>query len=237
MIPGRASRTKRDGAITSITLHYNGPAVAGAGKPARELRHIIELDVRDHQQRIGADSLMYHFVVLSDGAIYQTRDYDLIAWHCRDRIGNNHSLAVHLPIGGAQRPTRRQWDATAALFEALIEDYELDGRSAVKAHREWTDTECPGPVLIQRLQAWRGDAGRSSGGFFRVRRGVSAARVRTGPGRSFPVALDGKARMWPGDLLDADGVVNGEPIAGDRRWVHRRDGLGYVHGSLLTPAR
>jgi hypothetical protein len=54
---------------------------------------------------------------------------------------------------------------------------------------------------------------------------------------AFPVALDGNARMWPGDLLDADSVVDGEPIAGDRRWVHRRDGLGYVHASLLIPAR
>jgi N-acetylmuramoyl-L-alanine amidase len=237
VIAGRASRTKRDGPVTSITLHYNGPAVASAGKPARELRHIIEVDVPDHQQRIGADSLMYHLVVLSDGSIYQTRDYDLIAWHCRDRVGNNQSLAIHLPIGGAQRPTQRQWHATIALFEALVDDYALEGRSAVRGHREWTDTECPGPLLIELLRTWRGGSSRSSGGFFRVRRDVSAARVRTGPGRSFPVALDGKARMWPGDLLDADVVVDGEAIAGDRRWVHRRDGLGYVHASLLTRPR
>ena len=244
VIDGRASRARRDGAVTSLTLHYNGPAVAGAGRPERELRQIVEIDVPNHQQRIGADSLMYHLVVLSDGSIYQTRAFDLIAWHCRNRVGNHHSLAIHLPVGGAQRATPRQWDATVALFDALIEDYGLEGPEIVKGHREWAETECPGPLLMSRLRAWRGGsapaadvAPRPTSGFFRVRRDVSAARVRTGPGRDFPIALDGKACMWPGDLLDADDVVAGEAIAGDPRWMHRRDGLGFVHASLLTVTR
>jgi hypothetical protein len=242
VIPDCASRVKREGVVTSVTLHYNGPAVSGAGTPERELRQIVNIDVPNHQQRIGADSLMYHLVVLSDGSIHQTRDYDLIAWHCRNREGNHHSLAIHLPVGGAQRPTARQWDATVGLFEALIEDYDLEGRSVVKGHREWSATECPGPILMERLRAWRGAAddqspAPSGGGFYRVRRDVSAARIRTGPGRDFPVALNGLARMWPGDLLEADKVVEGETIAGDRRWVHRRDGLGYVHVSLVSPVR
>jgi N-acetylmuramoyl-L-alanine amidase len=242
IIPGVPSRAQRQGAVTSLTLHYNGPAVAGVGTPERELRQIVRIDVPNHQQRIGADSLMYHLVVLSDGSIHQTRDYELIAWHCRNREGNHHSLAIHLPVGGAQRPTARQWDATVALFEALIEDYDLEGPGIVKGHREWSETECPGPHLMERLRAWRGASSpptdtAGDAGFYRVRRDVSAARVRTGPGREFPVALDGLARMWPGDLLEADGVVEGEPIAGDARWVHRRDGLGYVHASLVSPAR
>ncbi len=240
VVPGLASRVKRQGAVTSLTLHYNGPPVSGAGTPERELRQIEVIDVPNHQQRIGADSLMYHLVVLSDGSIHQTRDYDLIAWHCRHREGNHHSLAIHLPVGGAQRATTRQWDATVALFEALIDEHDLDGRRVVKGHREWSATECPGPLLMDRLRAWRaGDAEAPppSGGFYRVRRDVSAARIRTGPGRDFPVALDGLARMWPGDLLDADQIVDGEAIAGERRWAHRRDGLGYVHFSLVSPAR
>ena len=93
-------RRKRSGTVTSVTLHYNGPAVGVFGNPKLELRHVIEIDVPNHQQRIHADSLMYHFVVLSDGSIWQTRDLELQAWHCRNFDGNEYSLAVHLPLGG-----------------------------------------------------------------------------------------------------------------------------------------
>lgn len=239
--PGSNARRRRTGAVTGATLHYNGPPVPGAGTPERELRQLIDVDVPWQQRSLGADSLMYHFAVLSDGTICQTRDLDLIAWHCRTSDGNNHHLAVHLPIGGTQRPTTRQWDSTVALFEEIIDEYGLGGRSAVKAHQEWVSTECPGPVLMQRLRAWRTGSGTrataQTGGLFRIKRDVSAARVRTGPTRQSPVALDGNARMYPGDLLDADRIENGEAIGGEKRWAHRRDGLGWVHLSLLSRMR
>lgn len=236
--PGRRSRRRRRGEVSGATLHYNGPAVPGFGTPTRERRQLVEVDVPWQQQSLSADSLMYHFAVLSDGTIWQTRDLELIAWHCRNADGNEHHLAVHLPLGGMQRPTARQWDATTALFEAIIDQYDLAGRVAVKAHLEWASTECPGPVLMHRLRRWReGWTDADSAALFRIRRDISAARVRTGPTRDSAVALDGRARMFPGDVLDADRVVEGEAIGRDNRWAHRRDGLGYVHMSLLTRMR
>ena len=236
--PGAKSRRKRTGNVIGATLHYNGPPVSGFGTPTRELRQLVQIDVPWQQRQLGADSLMYHFAVLSDGAIYQTRDLDLIAWHCRDSTGNNGSLAVHLPLGGMQRPTTRQWDATLALFHAIMEEYGLRQRTAVKAHLEWAATECPGPVLMQRLREWReAPTEPSTAAFFRIRRDVSAARVRTKPTRTAAIALDGRARMFPGDVVDADRIVEGEAIGGEKRWAHRRDGLGYVHLSLLSPMR
>lgn len=236
--PGAKSRRKRKGAVIGATLHYNGPPVSGFGTPSRELRQLIHIDVPWQQRQLGADSLMYHFAVLSDGAIYQTRDLDLIAWHCRDSIGNNGSLAVHLPLGGMQRPTRQQWDATLSLFHAIMEEYGLRERTTVKAHLEWAATECPGPVLTQRLREWRESPSEpSTAAIFRIKRSVSAARVRTQPTRSAPIALDGRARMYPGDVLVADRIVEGEAIDGEHRWAHRQDGLGYVHLSLLSAMR
>lgn len=235
------SRRKRKGRVTGATLHYNGPPVAGFGTPTRELRQLVEVDVPWQQKSLGADSLMYHFAVLSDGRIYQTRDLELIAWHCRNGEGNNHHLAVHLPLGGLQRPTAAQWDATLELFEAIIDEYALDGRGVVRGHLEWASTECPGPVLMQRLRQWRSgtasDGTTDTGALFRIRRDISAAKVRVAPTRDASVALDGRARMYPGDLLDADRVEMGETIGDERRWAHRRDGLGYVHMSLLTRVR
>lgn len=240
--PGRRSRRRREGRVTGATLHYNGPPVPGFGTPSRELRQLTHVDVPWQQRSLNADSLMYHFAVLSNGEIWQTRDLDLIAWHCRDSEGNEHHLAVHLPLGGMQRPTAAQWDATVSLFDAIMDEYGLEARGVIKGHLEWTSTECPGPILMHRLRQWRaggpgGTAERDSAGMFRIRRDISAARVRTAPTRESPVALDGRARMYPGDVLDADHVVEGEAIGSENRWAHRRDGLGYVHLSLLTRMR
>jgi N-acetylmuramoyl-L-alanine amidase len=230
------SRRKRQGDVTHLTLHYNGPEVSGFGDPNRELRQVIDIDVPNHQSRIGGDSLMYHFVVLSDGSIYQTRDLDLIAWHTRDQEGNEHSLGIHLPIGGAQDATSAQWHTTTDLFEALIDEFTLAGRSAVKGHQEWpgASTQCPGSPLMHRLKQWR-SGGESFDGpmLFRIKPNIALASVREGPGRDFPVALSGMAFMWPGDTLMADKLVAGERIGHEDRWAHRLDGVGFVHVSLL----
>jgi hypothetical protein len=92
---------------------------------------------------------------------------------------------------------------------------------------------------MHRLRQWRAGSDRAAegGGLFRIRRDISAARVRTAPTRESAVALDGLARMFPGDVLDADRIVEGEAIGDEKRWAHRRDGLGYVHMSLLTRMR
>jgi hypothetical protein len=67
-------RRARNAPVASATLHFNGPPVGVFGKPQAELYHVIAIDTPNHQARIGADSLQYHLVVLSDGSIYQTRD-------------------------------------------------------------------------------------------------------------------------------------------------------------------
>lgn len=230
-------RRRRRGAVTSVTLHYNGPPVGAFGQPEHEIRHIVEVDVPSQQERLGADSLMYHLVVLSDGQIHQTRGFELQAWHCRNFDGNEHSIAVHLPLGGKQDATAIQWERTTALFSALIDEYRLDGRQAVKGHMEWSATLCPGMLLMNRLRAWRTEESHESfpGGTFHIRNDVDGANVREGPGRAFRVAGGGQAVMWPGDILFADVIITGEIIGGVDRWAHRSDGLGFVHMSLLEP--
>jgi hypothetical protein len=225
----------RTGKPTTITLHYNGPAVRGAGDPDAELRQIIAVDAPWHQQNpnIRGDSLQYHLCVLSDGTIYQTRDLGLPASHAGHAEANRSSIAVHLPLGGLQDATAAQWRATEALFAALVAEYGMrGGRAAVRGHQEWKATECPGPRLMPRLVAWR-EGVAPTGAFYRIRADVPAANVREGPGTRFPVALGGKAKMYPGDVLDADAITQGDPVGGDPAWAHRRDGVGFVHMSLL----
>ncbi len=226
---------------TALTLHYNGPAVAFHRQADPGLVDQLVLDAR-WQMRPGAlgaptggDGLQYHYVIAVDGTIYQTRDPRRMAWHCGDERGNRESLAIHFPIGGTQDVTEVQWFSGIALCTALMDEYTMHGRQVVYGHQEWPEasTLCPGPHIMQRLKQWRDQATSEGAGIYRLRSDIAAANVREGPGRNFPVALAGKAIMWPGDTLDADKMIHGEAIGGDSRWYHRRDSLGFVHASLV----
>lgn len=64
---------------------------------------------------------------------------------------------------------------------------------------------------------------------FVIRAGIDYASVRQGPATTYPQA----GEMWPGDSLIADTVIEGQIIGGEKRWIHRADGLGFVHYSLV----
>lgn len=148
------SRRARVGAIDSATIHYNGPAVSFRADVNRVLNFICTTDVQNHQSRIGMDSLAYHFVVLDDGEIWQTRNIEFIAWHCAHPYGNEHSIAIHLPIGDDQMASPAQLVSLALLLDALGEDYGF-ARSAVRGHQEWHATACPGVPMMNWLRSWR----------------------------------------------------------------------------------
>lgn len=232
---------KRQTAPLSLTLHYNGPPVADRSR-AGELAQLVA-DAR-WQMRPGwggswrgGDGLQYHFAVLSDGTIGQTRDLAAELWHCANETGNESSLAIHLPLGGAQDATAAQWAAFCALADALIVDFDLGGRSrrAVLGHREWPrldgkpQSACPGPVLMRRLDVWRvGNPGELR---YRVRAGIDFAAVREAPRVRAPIALQGTAKLGPGTVVLTDELRLG--------WVHLSrenpagGALGFVHVSCL----
>lgn len=151
------SRRDRRGPVIGATVHYNGPRLGVAGNPTAEINFVVNTDVPNHQQRIGADSLQYHFVIPSDGSIWQTRDLNLIAWHCRHNLGNEQHLAIHLPIGEGQKPTPAQVVALDRLLDALQADYGFK-RTAVKGHQEWASTACPGVYLMDYVRGRRNTA-------------------------------------------------------------------------------
>src|SRR5438105_4643558 len=98
-------------ATTSLTWHYSGPPVP----PMRQYGDgLIDQLIADARWQMrpgwggtvgGADGLMYHLVIASDGAAYQARDLDALLWHCAHADGNAHGLALHFPLGTNQAPT------------------------------------------------------------------------------------------------------------------------------------
>lgn len=240
------SRRRRRLPVNGATLHYNGPALPFFPNPDRELRFVIDTDVKEHQKRIGADSLQYHFVVLSDGAIWQTRDLDLIAWHCGNATGNEQSIAIHLPLGKGQEPRPAQWAATVRLLDALRLDYGFE-RSAVVGHNEWPrykgaakpnpkyvllpkQSECPGPLVHYLVAEYRLTQDKPATETWVA---LWSAPVRQAPrthfedGREVPIAGWLTAgEEFEVDLVKADG--DAQEVKGERRWLHLANGLGFT---------
>ena len=235
--------------ITSATLHYNGPSLPFVPNPARELEFIRTVDVRTHQTRLGADGLQYHFVVLSDGAVYQTRDLDRVAWHCGNQTGNEQSLAVHLPLGvrgnAHQEPTSAQWRATTNLFRDLAAQHGFPAE-AVYGHNEWPrnsgaarpspeyrllprQSACPGRALHKLLAEYRA---RPAGA---VTTWVALWRspIRQAPRVTFEKGDDVPIAGWleAGEEFEVDLVKNdgdAQVWAGNGYWLHLADGRGFT---------
>lgn len=234
----------RPGDPRSVTAHYNGPAVANFGDPEAELRQLAG-DARWQMRpgglgaANGGDGLQYHFAILSDGRIFQCRDIETTLWHCRNDEGNTWSISTHLVLGGTQEPTAAQWDAFTQFAEALIADYRMNGRKAVRGHREWSTTACPGPAIWRRLVDWRAQTAgqptpaKPEAPGLRYYRTIAEANVREGPSTRYPIALDGKAVLPAGTIYEADAVTWGDPAGSDRQWLHAIPGIGFIHNSLL----
>ncbi len=213
----------RRGAVTSATVHYNGPAMGAFGNPQRELDFIVNVDVKNHQDRIGADNLCYHFAVLSDGQIWQTRSLELVAWHSANAEGNEHSIAVHLPLGLGQVPTAAQITALYRLLAALGQDYGF-ARAAVKGHGEWSNfhhTACPGGLVMTVVRAYRAGLAVQ-----RVRVTTNVLNIRQGANTSYPIA----GQLHLGDVVEVDGTKD----EGQGKWWHLSNGSGFVSGAYVT---
>lgn len=223
----------------AITVHYNGPEVATSNQSGSGLLNQMIADAQWQMRpgglgtANGGDGIQYHYVVASDGLIYQLRDATAMLWHCGDSDGNAHSFALHLPLGGSQSPTGVQWSAILNLIQALMTDWNIKS-SRVLGHLEWPQakTICPGPIILPKIQAFR-NGQEHQGGVTHIAKDVASANVREGPATTYPIALGGKAIMFPNDTLIYDAIIKGQTIGGDNRWLHRSDGVGFVSATLV----
>lgn len=241
----------RRAATSSITWHWNGPSVAPHRQQDGGLLTQLVIDTRFQMKagwggtKNGADGLQYHFVVDSEGVVYQTRDMDAMLWHCGHAEGNGQGLAIHFPRGKRvdgvhEGLTLPQWNSARALTDALCTAYGL-GRSRVLGHLEWKHmTECPGRTIMGQLEGYRG--GRVAqpaptevpGLAVYELRATATVLVRQGPGRSFPVA----GRLKPGTRIWVDVVKTGEAVDGNTDWVHmarvpnEQADLGFISGTI-----
>lgn len=223
------SRTPRRGSPSSITVHYNGPPLPFVPDPKRELDFIKTVDVKNHQERLGADSLQYHFAVLSNGLVYRTREENLIAWHAGNVAANAASLAVHLPLGDKQNIFPEQKEALYRLISFLAAKYKFP-QNAVYGHCEWPRTvglpqpsrtykvcagqsRCPGPLIHKAIVEYR----ERFYTYWRVR---WRSPVRPVPATTTRVLYE----LQPGTVILVQEVVAGEEVRGNNLWLRLSEG-------------
>ena len=226
-----------------ITVHYNGPAIEQGHNVdgwIEHLRFIAEFHMGPY---LSADGIQYHYAVLPDGTVCQTRQDDACLWHCANVLGNNESLAIHFPLGDSQAPTPDAWAAFVSLSDGYLKKWGLS-RRAVVGHREWPykssaapspatpwqagQSACPGNQIAALLDAYRATTQRT----VTVRRDVDFAAVREGPARWFPIAWRGQCKLQPGQAIELSEIVEGERIGAMALWGHWM-AAGFVHMSLF----
>ncbi len=128
---------------------------------------------------------------------------------------------------------QKQLDAIAELLKKLIGDHGII-RERVAAHRwvrfpsssEHQDpTNFPDPQLRGFITRLYPEASR--GTLMRVN--TDDASVR----RSASRAEDAISKLNTGDVIEIEGMVQGESVRGNSQWAKRVNDLGFVHSSLL----
>ncbi len=107
---------------------------------------ISEID-RWHKQRNFTKSSLgfyvgYHYVILSDGKLIQTRRDNELGCHT---IPNDGKIGICC-VGNfmLEKPTDAQLSTLGVLCNRLKKDYNIN---EVKGHRDFSNTECPGDNL------------------------------------------------------------------------------------------
>ncbi len=139
------------GAIERITLHHTGEHLSSTGIDDLDLIRRIE---NHHRVNLGWAAIGYHYLIGSDGTIYEGRPPAYQGAHCG---GNNniHNLGITLIGEFDQRlPVAGQLKALRALLEHTRHHHAI-ARSDVFGHRDLRTTICPGDKLYAWLQRYR----------------------------------------------------------------------------------
>lgn len=232
---------RRSGPPRFFTGHYNGPRVPGFGNVKLEKQQIIS-DAR-YQMRPGAlgaasggDGIQYHGGTFSDGTSYLFRDIEDILWHCRNYEGNQLSISWHMPLGDGQQPTDPQIRGFYDVIDAFRRQFPTIAVTNVKGHKEWSSTSCPGSIM-QHIVSYRDThVAPKPVVYFKT---LYNANCRTAPDVGSPVAVVNGVKVvtQAGTVFAIDAIIeNGKLYNGDPTYVHRADGIGFYHISVVTPA-
>jgi len=184
-----------------------------------------------------------HYYVTRKGKVFQFVDDSRRASHTgptkflNETGWNDFSLGIETEHLKGQNWPQAQLDAIAELTKQLIVKHGVL-RERVVAHRwirrpvspEHQDpTNFPDPKLRGFITALYPVAGR--GELFRVTTDKASVR-RAASREDSPIAT-----LNTDDVIEIEGTVQGEAVSGNRQWMKRVKGQGFIHSSLLEPVK
>lgn len=144
-----------------LIVHWNGPTVGADDRRtlmADSAYHALQKDWSPETGIQHGDGLMYHIAIGQDGALYWCRDLGAVLWHCGAWSENEIALSVLVLCAASREPTEWQLASLRAVCDRwLVTDH--GPRSAIKGHVEVSATDCPGPVLLPWVRAYRKEPG------------------------------------------------------------------------------
>lgn len=152
--PQATYRSRRQGAITGLTVHHQGETwQAGADVPA----YLRRLQQWSRRERAWVD-VPYHYIVAPDGAVYAGRDPQWAGDSNTDYDTLGQLQVMLLGNFEHQQPTVAQLQATARLLGQLLALHGL-APDRIRAHRHHTtQTVCPGEHLMRVFEDLRAQA-------------------------------------------------------------------------------
>ncbi|TVR42873.1 MAG: LysM peptidoglycan-binding domain-containing protein [Planctomycetota bacterium] len=138
------------GPVRFVTLHHTDeyPGMRGLSD------EVVVQNICRYHRRLGWADIGYHYLVGRDGRIYEGRRVDRQGAHSGG-ANNRNNLGISL-IGNFERrlPDSLQLEPARRLLSEQLRHYNL-ARSALRGHREWSPTICPGDALFAWMVSFR----------------------------------------------------------------------------------
>lgn len=134
------SRPRIPGPVSSVTIHWNGPAVkitvAHAHSMCREFWRGVQ---RFHMNSRGWADIAYTVGVCQHGIVMAGRGIGVRTAANGTQLGNDTSYAIYGLIGEGEIPSD-------AMKHAILDAAEALGQSKLRPHDFWKATGCPGTL-------------------------------------------------------------------------------------------
>ena len=154
-VPSRLTPLK--GSWSRITVHHSADTLSnGSDGTLAESKEVVRKIQSYHMQDPGRlyGDISYHYLIDSAGRIFEGRELEWQGAHAGG-INNNQNLGICV-LGDFSRgaPTEAAFTSLQLLLDALRERYRIP-TSRVFPHKHFSDTVCPGPALVRRLESYR----------------------------------------------------------------------------------